>query len=66
MRSTVDQLSWVESLYPSNIAKKIASDLDGVSDWLKTSRKPVESASKSNEQGSDVRYSSGDRYVQLS
>lgn len=39
MRSTVEQLSWVERLYPSNLAKGVAGSLESVSEWLKTSQK---------------------------
>ncbi len=38
MKSTVDQLSWIERLYPSNVTKGMANSLDSFSDWLKKSK----------------------------
>ena len=37
MKSTVDELSWVERLYPANIAGKVAGGFGALSDWLKRS-----------------------------
>ena len=62
MRSAVNQLSWVERLYPSNMAKGVAGSLDSLSDWLKTSNKPQPSPNPSSPP-SRSSFSSNDRYT---
>lgn len=49
MRSTVEQLSWVERLYPSNMAKGVAGSLDSLSEWLRTAKKSVQHTPDSND-----------------
>ena len=44
MKSTVEQLSWVERLYPSRLGERMAGGLDSLSDWLKSSRSSQTSA----------------------
>lgn len=59
MRSTVEQLSWVERFYPSNMAKGMAGSLESFSDWLKTAKKTsqnVESDKIENKTPSDKRF----------
>ena len=50
MQAAVDELSWIERFYPSNIASGMAGGLDSLSDWLKSSR--------TEEAGKSTRYSS--------
>jgi len=52
MQAAVDELSWIERFYPSNIASGMAGGLDSVSEWLKSSRtegsaKPAQYSSSS-------------------
>ena len=63
MRSTVDQLSWIERFYPSNVAKGMAGGLDTVSDWLKASNKKHSSSPTQSERSKDTAYSSAQRYI---
>lgn len=46
MKSKVEQLSWVESLYPSSIGERVAGGLDSLSGWLKSARSPKSSSNQ--------------------
>ena len=67
MKSTVDQLSWVERLYPSNIASKMAGGFESLSDWLKSSREKDHAATVGSAGGSSSDSTTGirTRYVVL-
>ena len=55
MKSKVEQLSWVEQLYPSNIGQRMAGGLDSLSGWLKSSRSSPTSESVRKQQQKETR-----------
>lgn len=65
MRSTVEQLSWVERLYPSNMAKGVAGSLDSLSDWLKTAKKSQALVQNAQDTNDTPAYSTNKRLQQM-
>lgn len=54
MRSTVEELSWVERFYPSNVAKGLSGSLDSLSDWLKVTKKSEALAKSTHDSNTPV------------
>ena len=65
MQSTVDQLSWVENLYPSNVAERMSRGLDSLSGWLKTPRETSTPNNKVEDSASTIQSVDRSRYAAL-